>query len=185
MPVLANWQGLTYFISVLTRDAVKRTCQEQWTIGTNSEKEMRVLRAFSVKIDQSIKQMCVYVCRGFISPFLFVSEISQMRIRAGRVFYAYVMLLIYIYIYIYIIIIVIVIYSFRVFHISVSWFFKKNIIIIVIIIIIKYERQGLRIVLFISFFLFASEISQMGMILFTNPHPARAGYDTRSIFSGV
>ena len=39
--VLANQQKLTVISSLQTLDTVKRTCQEQWLIGTDSKRESR------------------------------------------------------------------------------------------------------------------------------------------------
>ena len=44
-PVLADHQKLTYISSVLTWDAVQRTCQEQWMIGTVESQKGSVLLA--------------------------------------------------------------------------------------------------------------------------------------------
>ena len=39
MPVLADQQELMYVSSVWTLDVVWKTCQEQWMIGMDSERE--------------------------------------------------------------------------------------------------------------------------------------------------
>ena len=41
-PGLANQQGLTYIISIWSQNAVLKTCQEQWAIGTDSKRESRI-----------------------------------------------------------------------------------------------------------------------------------------------
>ena len=60
VPVLADQQELIYISSVRTQDVVWKTCQEQWMIGMDEEKESGKF-VISAQFDDDDDDIFIYI----------------------------------------------------------------------------------------------------------------------------